>query len=574
MKYFCFNTITENYLKNVLKFRGVFDFDKFIKPDDSCLIDPFLLDNIELAAKTIINYISNPEKKVVIIIDCDQDGYTSSAMLYNYLHKNYNMNNVFYKIHSGKQHGLEDMIDEIEKEKVDLVIIPDAGSNDYDYHKRLSECGTEVVVIDHHEAEKYSENAIVVNNQLSNSYPNKALSGAGVTFKVLQVLDKILNKNYAKDFIDLAAIGIIGDMMSVNTLENRYIIYEGLNNINNEGIKEIINKQAFSIGDTDNITPTDVSFYITPLVNALIRVGKEEEKKILFSSFINGREMIPKTSRGKIVPGQYESIAEQSARNCVNARSRQNRALEKAVDQIEMKIIKNGLDENKIIVVEVDYEDIDTTLTGLLAMKIMAKYKKPVIIARENDEGFLRGSARGDSKGELKDLRQFFIDSGYFEYAEGHPMAHGISIEKSKLTSFISYSNKELENINFNEGVYTVDFILSYENEDLTKIICELGEYPELYGKDCEEPLIVVEKIPLNIKEIEIIGKNQDTLKFNKNGITYIQFKAENLIEELGDKIDFEITILGKANVNKWMNYTTPQIIIEDYEIRNTLYDF
>ena len=351
----------------------------------------------------------------------DQVGYTSSAMLWNYIKEQYPESKLSYKIHSGKQHGLEDMIDGIESsgEKIDLLIIPDAGSNDYEYHKRLSDMGIPIIVLDHHEAEKYSENAIVVNNQLSQNYPNKGLSGAGVVYKFLEVLDDKLGIQKADNYLDLAAVGIVGDMMTMTTIENRYIVSKGLSNIKNNCIEEIINKQSFSIKDKDHITPITVSFYIAPLINAVIRVGRESEKEVLFLSLIDGKRMVPKISRSKIVEGQFESLGEQNARNCVNARGRQNRAKDKAIEQLEMKIIKNGLDENKIIFVEIDNEDIDSTLTGLVAMQLMAKHKKPVIVARENDEGFLRGSARGDSKSELKDLRQFFIDSGYFEYAEG-----------------------------------------------------------------------------------------------------------------------------------------------------------
>ena len=50
-------------------------------------------------------------------------------------------------------------------------------------------------------------------------------------------------------------------------------------------------------------------------------------------------------------------------------------------------------------------------------MQLVTKYKKPVCVVRENSEGFLRGSARGVSHGPIPDLRQFFMDSGYFDYA-------------------------------------------------------------------------------------------------------------------------------------------------------------
>ena len=54
------------------------------------------------------------------------------------------------------------------------------GSKDYDFHKKIKKAGRQIIILDHHEAEHVSEDAIVINNQLSN-YPNKELSGAGVT---------------------------------------------------------------------------------------------------------------------------------------------------------------------------------------------------------------------------------------------------------------------------------------------------------------------------------------------------------------------------------------------------------
>ena len=66
-----------------------------------------------------------------------------------------------YRFHSGKEHGI---IVSTVPEDVKLVIAPDSSSNDYDQHKELSEKGIDVLVIDHHEAEKVSEYACVINN--------------------------------------------------------------------------------------------------------------------------------------------------------------------------------------------------------------------------------------------------------------------------------------------------------------------------------------------------------------------------------------------------------------------------
>ena len=71
-----------------------------------------------------------------------------------------------------------------------------------------------------------------------------------------------------------------------------------------------------------------------------------EEKEKLFQAFIDGRQIVPSTKRGE--KGMTESIAVQMARECTNARSRQNRIKDKAVEQLEIKIANHDLLSNKI----------------------------------------------------------------------------------------------------------------------------------------------------------------------------------------------------------------------------------
>ena len=113
-----------------------------------------------------------------------------------------------------------------------MVIIPDAGSNQYDEHRQLVEKGKTVLVLDHHEAPFYSDNACVVNNQLCD-YPNKTLSGAGIVYKFCCYLDTVLDINVAQDLVDLAALGIIADVMDLRNIETKRILDLGFANIKN-----------------------------------------------------------------------------------------------------------------------------------------------------------------------------------------------------------------------------------------------------------------------------------------------------------------------------------------------------
>ena len=89
-----------------------------------------------------------------------------------------------------------------------------------------------------------------------------------------------------------------------------------------------------------------------------------------------------------------------------------------------------------------------------------------------------------------------------------------------------------------------------------------------------EEPLLVIENLHLSNKDVQLIGNDKTTVKFTVNKITYIKFKDAKFGEELLKHGTMNVTILGKANINEWMGNCTPQIIVENYEIKDTTYEF
>ena len=408
-----YNVDKKNLIYDLIVKKGVENPERYINIGKEDENNPILFDNIEKACHTVIDHL-NKGNKIYLQPDSDLDGYMSASIFYGYIKKVWPDSEIIWRVHEGKQHGIN--LNFI-PDSVTLAVFPDSASNNFKEHKYLKDIGVDVVVLDHHMAEKVSEDAIIVNNQLSN-YPNKSLSGGGVTYKFIQMMDKILNVKYSEEFVDLCAVSIVGDMMDLRDYENRFLVKKGLSNIKNTGLKQLIEQQAYSIGDTSKITPTAIAFYIVPLVNAIVRVGTESEKELLFEAFVNGTRIIPSTKRGD--KGNFETVAQQAIRNCVNARSRQNRLKDKAIEELTAKIEKNELYKNQVIFVNVeDDETFDNTLTGLIAMNFLSKYKKPTIVARLSSDGFWRGSARGSSSTELKDLKGFFTDSKLFEYVEG-----------------------------------------------------------------------------------------------------------------------------------------------------------
>ena len=562
-----------NYGENLLKARGVEDVKKFLNPTEDCLQDPANLNNIHKGATLLINTVDN-KGRILIVVDSDTDGFTSAAIIYQYIHRMNPEIEIDYLLHEGKQHGLEDHINTILDggQSYALVILPDSSSNDLDYHEQLRGISLPCLVLDHHLTDvEISSNAIVVNNQLSPNYTNKELTGAGVVYQFCRYLDSILNNNYADDYVDLAALGIIGDMGSMLTMENRFLAVKGLSNIQNFLFKSILDKQSFSTGG--KINPITVAFYVVPLINAMIRVGTMQEKTRLFEAFIDGTKKIPSGKRG--AKGTLEYAAIEAVRECTNARTRQNKMLDDAVGRLEAKVFKHDLLENKILFVRLDDDDdFPAVLNGLCAMKLVAKFKKPTIVARLNNEGYIRGSARAVSNSPLPNLKSFFTDSGFFEYAMGHEGAHGISISNKRLSDFHIWANNELKDVNFGEGVYDVNFVRAAADKDIEDIVFDLAKYENTWGQNNPEALIYIHDLNITRNDYQVMGKNQDTLKITKFGVSYMKFHAKEMIEELEQMDEIKINLIGKPNVNEWMGRQSAQVFIEAYELEDNKYGF
>lgn len=577
-----------DYMKNLLQYRGVGHLASFLSPNSGMIQHPSNLDNIEAGA-LLLKHTLELDKEILIVVDSDCDGFTSAAIIYQYIKDLCPSAKVSYVLHSGKQHGLQDHIKNLleQGEKYGLVILPDSSSNDYEYHNMLKEINTFCLVLDHHEVDEtiFSTNAVIINNQLSKNYNNKELTGAGVTYQFCRYLDEFFHTNFANKYGDLAALGIIGDMGSVLEPENRTFIFDGITYpTNNYLLNTMYEKQAYSItGDSypsvekmrAKLTPTSIAFYIVPLINAMIRVGTQAEKERLFLGFIDGERLVPCNKRG--AKGTFEKVAVETIRECTNAKNRQNKTKEEAIERMECKIFKYDLLENKVLFIRLDDDDnFPSELNGLIAMGLSAKYKKPTIVARLNDEGFVRGSARGVNDSELDDFKSFLINSNLFEYAQGHKQAFGISIPNNNLDTFHKYANETLKNIDFNETCYSVNFKRHATSLDLPIMIMEVGEWDALWGQKNPQPLVYVEDININKNDINICGARQDTLRFEKNGVTYIKFFAKDMIKKLQDiEGDIKINIVGKMAVNEWHGMRTPQIILQDYEIKeNSIFDF
>ena len=326
--------------ETVLYNRGIKTKEKMIKymnttDDDINSFMSFGITPLKNAAAALITTINNDED-TIIIVDSDCDGYVSSSTLINYLYDLFPAwvkNHLTWFMHSGKQHGLSDFpIDKIDNPNLKLIICPDSSSNDYTYHQQLDEKGIKVIVLDHHEADRISEHAIVINNQLSD-YPNKDLAGVGVTWQFCKYLDSLMGEDYADKYLDLVALGLTADMMSLTSIETKHLINKGFDYeyLKNPFVFGMAKKNSFSL--KGKVNSIGAAFYIAPFVNAMVRSGTQEEKELLFQSMLTFKafEILPSTKRGH-KPGETETLVEQALRVATNVKNRQTKAQEEGLE--------------------------------------------------------------------------------------------------------------------------------------------------------------------------------------------------------------------------------------------------
>ena len=561
-------------IEQILVNRGIAeqDIDHYLNTNTNDILDPCLIFNIENGAKMLIKHIAAKDK-IYVQTDADCDGYTSAAVLINYLYQlfpSYTENYITWGLHKQKEHGIDlDFLPEDAK----LIIVPDASSGEYELHKQLADQGIDILIIYHHEVEKISEYACVINNQLDN-YPNKTLSGVGMVYKFCCYLDKLTQNKYADNLLDLVAVGLIGDMMDIRNFETKELIERGLNNIKNPFIGNLIDKDAFHF--QGSITQHKIAFYLVPLINAVTRVGSLEDKQILFESILNHRAniLIPSTKRGE--KGKFETVVTQAVRMCTNIKKAQTNERDRNFNKVVELIKQNNLLEHKILAVRLAPEDAaNKNLTGLIANEIANEYQHPTLILNEiiDEDGLIHyvGSARNFANSPIQELKDLMSNTQYCDYCAGHQNAFGFSILSSNFDNFLSTTDKLLENIDFSPK-YLVDFIFS-GIDDYKEIIFNIAEYEYLWGQALSEPLIAIENIAVTKNNITLMSKDKNpTLKITlSNGISLIKFKSS---QEEFDLLNSEIgctriNVVGTCALNEWMGNVNVQILITDYEITN-----
>jgi len=510
------------------------------------------LKNIDKAVLMLSKHIEN-KSKIHILVDSDVDGYTSASILYQYLkdlliENKVPLENLTYSLHRTKEHGISFDIDI--PNDINLLIIPDASSNDYQQHKEYKDKGVDIIVLDHHSAKQVSENALIVNNQLCD-YPNKQLSGVGVVYKFLQELDEYYWRNNAEQYLDLVALGMIADSMDIREVETKYYINQGLNNITNKLFQALVDKQQYSTKGI--INPQSISFYIAPLINAMIRLGSQIEKEMMFRAFCQIDEVFPYQKRGTDIYVD-EDIYTRVARLCTNIKAKQKKAVNKQVGLLYT--LAKQQTNNKIIIL--CNNDIDKSLTGLTAIQLSNRFRKPVLLFRYSEKyKQYKGSGRSLDNISVDNLQKFLLNSGYIN-TQGHPYAFGIvDVNVNKLNELQEYCNNNIDIDNDTIVNFKIPF------EELNPLfILKAREFQDYVGKGIKECKILVRDVITDETNVQLIGTG-NTIKIEFDGFEMIEFNTNE--ERYNELIKGQhISVVGRCSLNDYNGIFTPQIIIDE----------
>lgn len=557
-----------NELEDILKLKGITDINSFLNPTIENTESELRFDNIEAARDILVNHISN-NSVIDLLVDCDCDGYTSGANIYQYIKRIKPSIEIRCFIHRGKIHGLKDVVDSMLLDNSKLVIIPDAGSGDVDECKKLKESGKEVIILDHHNIRNNdntipNNSAVVVNNQYSSRVTDKAMTGVGITYKFTKLLDKYYGVDYADEYLDVVALGMIGDRADTLNLQTRYLILKGLEQIKskmnkNKLISAFVDAQMYSMNN--KVTINGLGFYVCPLINSMIRLGEYEDKCYMFEALCNSDKMLERKVKGKGMVNM--TIQEYVLKACQSTNRKQKKITEESADILSEEIKKYGMDKLPILVCNAR-DDVDSNSTGLIANRLADQYQRPCLLMRRKGD-ICKGSGRGCDKCEILDFNKWCKDTRLFNMVDGHPGAFGceISFENTnKLFQLLSTMDR------IDEPTYHVYNI--YDADKLhDQIIKNVAKYDYIWGNTVQEPIFFIKNIPCNKYNLNLIGSKQNKIEFTYHNIKFTkQTKGSSLaalykeILNVGENIEFDV--VGRFSIDMKCN-KTPQVLVDDW---------
>ena len=544
------------------------DATRFIRKEEEQLFDPFLMKDMDIAARRIADAITTGER-MVIYGDYDVDGVTSVSSLYLFL-RSYEAD-VTYHIPCRMTEGYgmsKNVIKQLADEGCELIVTVDTGITavgEIEYAKNL---GIDVVVTDHHECHDILPCADAIVNPCRHDceYPFKELAGVGVVFKLMCAVESILSpddalsvcvRRISKEYCDLVALGTIADVMPVIG-ENRLIVSYGLTLIERGyrlSINELINASSSEskYNTKRKITAAYVGFTLAPRLNAA------------------GRIKSASTAVELLISEDLESAQKYAKELCSINKQRQqkeNNITEEAYAKISAE---HNFESDKFIVL--DDDSWHHGIIGIVSSRITEKYGLPSILVSfdGNDpnvpeaEAVGKGSGRSIKGINLVDALAYCSD--LLEKYGGHELAAGLSVKRGNLEAFKERINEYARTHADSDCTeVTVEAECELTPSDVTMRLANELYYLEPFGTS--NPVPVFRTNDLYVSEVIPIGGGKHIkLILRRDNLVITAMCFRTTLDEIdvypGDSVD----VMYNLDINEFQGTKSLQMIVKDIRL-------
>ena len=512
----------------------------FLQPDYTAVKhNPFLLPDMKKAVARLKQAREQGEK-IVIYGDYDIDGLSATALLLDAFGKfGFEDVDAFIPNRFVEGYGMTmGAVDKVRDMGADLIVTVDTGSLCHAEIAYATSLGIDTVVTDHHNvAETPPPSVAAVNPKFpGHTYPFRDLCGAGVAFKLVQALQTELDglpDGYEKWLLDLVALGTVCDIVTLAD-ENRANVYWGLEVLKKQqrpGLKALMMVAGV---EPEQVNARHLGFGLGPRMNAAGRLETAQ----------HALDML--TARDGLAALEASEKLEELN---VKRRSIQDAIFEEACEQAE------ELADDRVLVVSSG--GWNHGVIGIVASKLVEKYKKPVFIIGERGEE-ATGSARsfGDfsAADAVRAAEDIIIKGG------GHGAAAGVTLATEKIGDFRRRVNEFYDSLQLtNQERYLLPRA-DVEIDDFSEIDEELVENlakMEPFGNGNPEPVVKITTASVSsVRRMGADGRHVKLALRDKNGkvLQMLTFNApEEFFRESGD----EIAAWFQPIINEWQGART-----------------
>ena len=512
----------------------------FLQPDYAAVKhDPFLLPDMKKAVARLKQARERGEK-IVIYGDYDIDGLSATALLLDAFGKfGFEGVDAFIPNRFVEGYGMTmGAVDKVRDMGADLIVTVDTGSLCHAEIDYASSLGIDTVVTDHHNvAEMPPPSVAAVNPKFSgHTYPFRDLCGAGVAFKLVQALQTELEglpDGYEKWLLDLVALGTVCDIVTLAD-ENRANVYWGLEVLKKQqrpGLKALM---AVAGIEPEQVNARHLGFGLGPRMNA---AGRLETAQHALDMLV--------ARDGLAALEASEKLEELN----VKRRSIQDTIFEEACMQAE------ELANDRVLVVSSD--GWNHGVIGIVASKLVEKYKKPVFIIGERGEeatGSVRSFGDFSAADAVRAADDIIIKGG------GHGAAAGVTLATEKIGDFRQRVNEFYDSLQLtNQERYLLPRA-DVEIDDFSEITEELIENlakMEPFGNGNPEPVLTIARASvLSMRRMGTDGQHVKLALRDKNG-KVLQMLAFNAPEEFFREPGDEVAAWFQPTINEWQGVRT-----------------